>query len=54
MALNLPGADHTFNVSQEHLIIALEQVALGFWEVSLSGVIIWLVPTNVNAILVGR
>ncbi|WP_118975754.1 PAS domain-containing sensor histidine kinase [Taibaiella koreensis] len=35
MKQNLPDSDSTFNVSQEQLSLALNQVSLGFWEVNL-------------------
>jgi len=35
MSSKLPNADQTFNISDEHLDIALEQVSMGFWRVNL-------------------
>ncbi|MEH3112525.1 PAS domain-containing sensor histidine kinase [Pedobacter terrae] len=36
MSAELPHADQTFNISDEHLDIALAQVSMGFWRVNLA------------------
>lgn len=36
MTDDLPNANHTLDISDAHLNIALSQVSIGFWEVSLT------------------